>query len=57
MDSGKGMDSGKFYLPLPVSEKINSSGWPLTRKKYTPAFKAKYVRQVGFSLQRGEKLR
>jgi transposase len=29
-----------------MTEKLNSSGLPATRKKYTPAFKAECVRQV-----------
>ena len=29
-----------------MNEKLNSGGVPTTRRKYTPAFKAEYVRQV-----------
>ena len=29
-----------------MNEKLNPSGVPATRKKYTPAFKAECVRQV-----------
>jgi transposase len=39
-------DSGKSYLPLLKSTKVISSGPPLTRKKYTPAFEAECMRQV-----------
>ncbi|WP_281383852.1 hypothetical protein [Hymenobacter citatus] len=31
---------------MPDNDKILPSGLPLTRKKYTPAFKAECVRQV-----------
>jgi transposase len=33
-----------------MSDKTNPSGSPLTRKKYTPAFKAECVRQVAAGL-------
>jgi len=34
-----------------MSDKPLSSGSPLTRKKYTPVFKAEYVRQVAAGAQ------
>lgn len=39
-------DIEKSYLPLPMTEKQNPGGLSVTRKKYTPAFKAECVRQV-----------
>ena len=39
-------DSDKSYLPLPMSTKVISSGLPLARRKFTPAFKAECIRQV-----------
>jgi len=39
-------DSEKSYLPLPMTEKKLVDGQPVTRRKYTPAFKAECVRQV-----------
>ena len=40
------MDSVKFYLPLPITKKLNPNDLLATRKKYTLVFKAECVRQV-----------
>jgi transposase len=47
-------DSAKSYLPLPMTDKKPSSGPPVTRKKYTPAFKAECVRQVAAGARQTE---
>lgn len=39
-------DSEKSYLPLPMPDKKLVDDQPVTRKKYTPAFRAECVRQV-----------
>jgi transposase len=40
------IDSGKSYFALLMSTKMISSGRPLTREKYMPAFKTERVRLV-----------